>query len=196
MSSTCVRIIAEAGVNHNGSRDMALELVDAAAAAGADVVKFQSFNAAKLASAAAPKAAYQRRNTSEGETQLAMLERLQLSAEDHEAIIERCKERGIGFLSTPFDFESLALLTNRFNLPEIKLGSGELNNAPLLLEVGRTGVRVVLSTGMGTLAEVEDALGVLAYAMTHPDAPASGAEFREALTQQAAWPLLKSLHAI
>ena len=157
MNNSNVYVIAEAGVNHNGSLDMAVELVDAAAAAGADVVKFQTFNARNLASAAAPKAAYQVRQTGAEESQLEMLERLQLSVEAHQTIIARCTEKAIKFLSTPFDKDSIALLTDTFGLGELKIGSGELTNAPLLLAFARTGCRLVLSTGMGTLGEVEQA---------------------------------------
>lgn len=187
-----VLIIAEAGVNHNGSREMALELVDAAVAAGADLVKFQTFKAASLASAAAPKAAYQARQTGLEENQLAMLERVELSLADHEAIFARCAERGVGFLSTPFDLGSVKLLTETFGLRRIKVGSGDLTTAPLLLEIMRTGADVILSTGMATLGEVEEALGVLAFGMTaSADAPPSCAGFAQALTRPEAWVRLR-----
>lgn len=185
-------IIAEAGVNHNGDLGLALELVDAAAAAGADVFKIQTFRADALASAVAPKAAYQARQTGETETQLEMLRRLEFSAENHEAVIARCAERGIAFLSTPFDFESLKLLTGRFGLKRIKFGSGELTNAPLLLEGARAGVELILSTGMATLDEVEQALGVVAFGMTAPaSTKPSRAAFAEALRSADAWTLLR-----
>ena len=150
-------IIAEAGVNHNGSLEMALDLVNRAHRAGTDLVKFQTFDAAKLATAAAPKAAYQSRQTDSAESQLAMLRRLQLSQSDHVALIEHCTRLGIGFLSTPFGPGSLRLLIREFGMSRIKLGSGELTNGPLLLDAGREDVEVILSTGMGTLAEVEEA---------------------------------------
>ncbi|WP_366654188.1 N-acetylneuraminate synthase [Fodinicurvata sp. EGI_FJ10296] len=183
--------IAEAGVNHNGDLGMALALVDKAADARADFVKFQTFNAAKLASASAPKAAYQQRQTDRGESQLEMLTRLQLSADDHRAIIDRCVARGVRFLSTPFDVGSLDLLTREFGLREIKLGSGELTNGPLLLDVARTGVNVILSTGMGTLAEVEAALGVLAFGMLRTGEEPSSTAFADALARPEAWSLLR-----
>jgi N-acetylneuraminate synthase len=163
MTGAHVTVIAEAGVNHNGSLARALELVDAAAAAGADMVKFQTFKASELVSERAPKAAYQLRNTGTATSQLEMLRGLELSEADHRALIERCDERGIRFLSTPFDSGSLALLAERFGLPTIKLGSGELTNAPLLLQAARTGRKLIVSTGMSTLQEVADALGVLAF---------------------------------
>jgi len=192
MSDT-VLFIAEAGVNHNGSREMALKLVDTAADSGADFVKFQTFNAASLASPSAPKAAYQARQTGGDESQLAMLKRLQLSVEDHEVIITHCAQRGIGFLSTPFDPESLALLTKTFGLKRLKIGSGDLTTAPLLLDIARTGAQIILSTGMATLGEVEEALGVLAFGMTAPaeTAPCRAA-FAEALTNVAVWSLLRT----
>lgn len=184
------QIIAEAGVNHNGSLEMALELVDVAAAAGANYVKFQTFKANKVASIAAKKAAYQTLTTSCDEGQLDMLKRLELSIDDHKAIIKRCADKEINFLSSPFDLDSLALLTEHFNLPEIKIGSGELTNAPLLLAVGRTKVKIILSTGMGTLAEVEEALGVLAFGMCRKKQPERRADFAEVLQDSTVWPVL------
>ena len=192
MNTGRVLVIAEAGVNHNGSRDMALELVDAAASAGADVVKFQTFKAASLASASAPKAAYQKRRTGSDETQLAMLERLELSVADHEAILARCGERNIEFLSTPFDTDSLELLTKTFGLRRIKVGSGDLTTTPLLLDIARIGAEVILSTGMATLSEVEEALGVLAFGViTADDAQPSRDAFASALTKPEAWSTLR-----
>ena len=188
--SLSTRIIAEAGVNHNGSLKMALELVDVAAEAGADYVKFQTFNADKLASSRAIKAAYQMRATSVSENQLDMLKKLELSIDDHKAIIRRCRDHGIHFLSTPFDLDSLALLTDQLMLPEIKLGSGELTNGPLLLAAGRSEAKIILSTGMGSLAEVEEALGVLAFAMCKTGQPKQRADFAETLLDPAVWPVL------
>lgn len=159
-------IIAEAGVNHNGSLAMALEMVDAAAYAGVDAVKFQTFSAKLLVSSVAPKAAYQKRTTGENESQLEMLQNLELDAGDHDAIITRCKERGLTFLATPFDDASLELLSRGFGLETIKVSSGDLTNAPFLLQIGRKAKRIILSTGMSTLAEIEAALGVLAFALT------------------------------
>lgn len=173
-------IIAEAGVNHNGSLDMALRLVDAAAEAGADLVKFQTFKAESLASASAPKAAYQARTTGSDESQLDMLRRLELSEPAHERLLDHCKQRGIQFLSTPFDSQSLALLVDRFGLQRVKLGSGDLTNAPLLLSIARKGAAVILSTGMATLGEIEDALGVLAFGYDKAAASASPAAFQAA----------------
>jgi len=155
-------IIAEAGVNHDGNLEKALALVDAAADAGADIVKFQTFNARALTGSAAKKASYQQRTTDADESQLAMLERLELPVAAHHVLIKRAKERGIEFLSTPFDDVSLAFLLS-LGLPRIKIGSGDLTNAPLLHAAAQADATVILSTGMATLGEIEDALGVLAY---------------------------------
>jgi N-acetylneuraminate synthase len=158
-----VTIIAEAGVNHNGDLDRAVALVDAAAACGADLVKFQTFRATEIVTADAPKAGYQTRTTGDGESQLDMLRRLELSETAHRVLVTRCAEKGIGFLSTPFDLPSLDLLTNSLGLTSIKLPSGEITNAPLLHAAARTGCSIILSTGMCTLADVENALAVLAH---------------------------------
>lgn len=156
-------IIAEAGVNHNGSVEQALGLVDAARHAGADAVKFQTFRTSKLVSRYAEKAQYQKTTTNASESQFFMLQRLELSDSDHAVIKAYCEKIGIDFMSSPFDHESLGVLVNRFNLQLLKLGSGELTNAPLLLSLAQTGKPLILSTGMATLDEVEEALGVLAF---------------------------------
>lgn len=174
-------IIAEAGVNHNGDLDLAMQLVDAAAIAGADMVKFQTFDAAKLASVKATKAAYQIRTTDAVESQLDMLRRLQISPEAHHKLIKRCAEKDISFLSTPFETDSLRFLTVDLGLKTIKLGSGELTNAPLLLAAAQSNAQLIISTGMGTLAEIEEALGVLAFGMTRAQEISTRAVFREAL---------------
>lgn len=177
-------IIAEAGVNHNGSIDTARRLIDVAAEAGADAVKFQSFRADKLASAQAPKAAYQRATTDGQESQIEMLRSLQLSLEQHEAIFDHCDQVGIQFLSTPFDEASAVLLIERFNLPRIKIPSGELTNGPLLLHIARTGKPIILSTGMSTLGEIEEGLSVLAFGYTESDEPPGKTRFREAYSSE------------
>ncbi len=156
-------IIAEAGVNHDGDPEMAMHLVDAAAEAGADAVKFQTFVAAEAATPDAPKAGYQQRTTAQAESQLAMLQRLELSREAHFALQERCRQRGIEFLSTPFDIPSVDFLTKEMGLRRLKIGSGEIVNGPLLLAAAKSGVEVILSTGMSDMEEVADALAVLAF---------------------------------
>jgi len=158
-------LVAEAGVNHNGSLDTAKRLVDAAAAAGADAVKFQTFRAESLVTRDAPKAAYQKRTTDAAESQFEMIKALELDVPAHEALMAHAAAAGIEFLSTPFDSESLKLL-QILGLKTIKVSSGDLTNAPFLLEIARSAERVILSTGMSTLEEVEAALGVLAFGFT------------------------------
>ncbi|WP_050479717.1 N-acetylneuraminate synthase [Herbaspirillum rhizosphaerae] len=180
-----VYVIAEAGVNHNGSLELARELVRVAAQAGADAVKFQTFKADKLVSRAAPKAQYQRATTDADESQHEMIRKLELSDTDHETLIAYCKDNGIDFLSTPFDLDSLALLAGRFDLPLIKMPSGDITNAPLLLAAARTGKPVILSTGMSTLGEIEQALSVLAFGYCDTGSAPSIAAFEEAYVSDA-----------
>ncbi|WP_026187774.1 N-acetylneuraminate synthase [Methyloversatilis universalis] len=158
-----VFVIAEAGVNHNGSLEMAIQLIDVARAAGADAVKFQTFRSEAVVSRLAPKAEYQISNTGNDESQLDMVRKLELSAESHRALVRHCEQIGIRFLSTPFDPDSATFLIEALGLELIKLPSGEITNAPFLLHVARFGRPVILSTGMSSLGEVESALGVLAY---------------------------------
>lgn len=155
-----VFVIAEAGVNHNGSVTMALQLVDAAVAAGADAVKFQSFRADLLAAADAPRAAYQRAATGSSGGQLEMLRALELSADEHRRLAAHCRERGIEFLSSPFDTESIELLAT-LDLARLKVPSGELVDVPYLRRVAALGLPLIVSTGMATLSEVGAALAVL-----------------------------------
>lgn len=155
-------VIAEAGVNHNGDLATAKSLIDAAAAAGADAVKFQTFRADAVAAAATPKAAYQKHATDAEESQQAMLRRLELSPDAHVALIARCRERGIMFLSTPFDEASVDLLVS-LGVMAIKVPSGEVTNRLLLEHVAATGLPVILSTGMSDLYEVAAAVEVLRH---------------------------------
>ncbi|MGE4556719.1 MAG: N-acetylneuraminate synthase [Desulfovibrionaceae bacterium] len=171
MNGDHVFIIAEAGVNHNGSLDMAMDLVEAAHEACADAVKFQTFSAASIASANAAKAGYQLQTTDAGESQLDMLRRLELSPTEHKALYERCRKLGLEFMSTPFDLDSVDVLTG-LGVSRLKVPSGEITNGPLLLKVARTGLPLIVSTGMATLGEVEACLGALAYGMLDAaDAP-------------------------
>ncbi|MBL0285711.1 MAG: N-acetylneuraminate synthase [Zoogloea sp.] len=172
MNADHVYIIAEAGVNHNGQRDLAFALVDAAAEAGADAVKFQTFDAAKLASKSAPKAAYQKQSTDAAESQLAMLRKLELPREWHAGLQAHARQKGIEFLSTAFDSDSLAFLVD-LGMPLFKIPSGELTNGPLLWQFARTGKPLVLSTGMATLSEVEQGLAIVAHALSAEAEPAS-----------------------
>jgi N,N'-diacetyllegionaminate synthase len=155
-----ILIIAEAGVNHNGSLDMAFRLVDAAKEAGADAVKFQTFRAENLATASAHKAAYQERTTSGSETQFEMLKRLELGVDEHRKLVEHCRKIGIQFLSSPFDLESADLLAT-MDLPLYKIPSGEITNVPYIHHIAAKGKPIILSTGMCTLGEVEEALKTL-----------------------------------
>ena len=151
-------IIAEAGVNHNGSIELARNLVDAAVAAKADAVKFQSFIASSIVTTSAKKAEYQIAQTGSQESQLEMLQRLELSHAQQRELFEYCKTNEIEFLSTPFDSQSLQFLVSDLELSIIKIGSGELTNAPFLLEVARCTDKLILSTGMSTIDEIELAL--------------------------------------
>ena len=156
-----VLIIAEAGVNHNGNLEMALELIDKAAEAGADVVKFQTFKAENLVSETAKKAEYQILNAEDKEeSQFEMLKKLEIKKHWYPVLIERCKAKGIEFLSTGFDEESIDFLDS-LNLSFYKIPSGEITNKPYLKHVAKKGKPIVLSTGMCDLKEIEDALGVL-----------------------------------
>lgn len=152
-----VFVIAEAGVNHNGDIDMARRLVDVAAEAGADCVKFQTFRASRLAAASAPKADYQRQTTDSAETQFDMLSRLELSEAMHEALLKHCAQSGIEFLSTPFDEESADYLAS-LGVKRFKVPSGEVVNLPFLRHLAAYGKPILLSTGMSDLTEVEAAV--------------------------------------
>ncbi|WAC44801.1 N-acetylneuraminate synthase [Pseudomonas sp. SL4(2022)] len=165
-----VYIIAEAGVNHNGDYDKAMALVEAAAQAGADAVKFQTFNARLLALSSAPKAAYQKRTTGEDDSQLEMLLKLELPHVWHYPLQARARELGLDFLSTAFDHESLAFL-DQLNLPVYKIPSGEITNGPLLWSIARSGRPMILSTGMATLGEIDQALAVLAHGLEFETPP-------------------------
>lgn len=166
-----VYIIAEAGVNHNGQRDLAFALVDVAAEAGADAVKFQTFDAQKLASKSAPKAAYQKQSTDADESQLAMLKKLELPREWHYELQAYSQEKGIEFLSTAFDTDSLAFLVE-LGMTVFKIPSGELTNGPLLWQFARTQKPLIISTGMATLSEVEQGLAIVAHALNADTEPA------------------------
>lgn len=153
-------IIAEAGVNHNGSMETAKRLVDEAAKAGADAVKFQTFKTENLVCRNARKAAYQMQTTKQEESQFAMLKKLELTPDMHEELMSYCRQKHIMFLSTPFDIESLWYLV-QCGVEIIKVPSGEVSNYPYLREVGKTGKPVIISSGMSTLGEIRDAVQVL-----------------------------------
>lgn len=164
-----VKIIAEAGVNHNGSKELAFQLIDAAHSAGVDIVKFQTFKAKNLVTRSAQQADYQKQNTGVTESQYEMLNRLELDYETHKSLVQYCNELGIEFLSTAFDKESLDFLVQDLKLKTLKIPSGELTNAPFVLEHARTGCDLIVSTGMANLAEIEATLGVIAFGFVSED---------------------------
>jgi N,N'-diacetyllegionaminate synthase len=158
-------IIAEAGVNHNGDINLAMQLIDAAAQAGADIVKFQTFSADRQVTRTADKAEYQKRETGNSESQYEMLRRLELSESMHYQLLSHCDERKIEFLSTGFDIESINFLAS-LNQKYFKIPSGEITNLPYLRHIGGLNKQVILSTGMATLGEVEQAINALEEAGT------------------------------
>lgn len=195
-----ILIIAEAGVNHNGDLALARRLVEAAASAGADIVKFQTFKAERLATPSAAKASYQQSNSGAGESQQTMLRRLELSEEAHRELLAHCRRHGVGFLSTGFDIESVDFLA-RLGIETFKIPSGEITNLPYLRHVGAKGGEVILSTGMSSLGEVEAAIDALERAgtkrgritllhcTTEYPAPLEAVNLKAMLTMQAAFGL-------
>ncbi len=156
-------VIAEAGVNHNGDADLAARLIEAAVAAGADAVKFQTFKADQVVSTTAPKASYQQATTAPGESQLEMVRALELSDTQFAELKALCDQHGIVFLSTPFDHPSVELL-HSLGMPAFKIPSGEITNLPLIRHIGSLGLPAILSTGMAYMEEVEGAVAVLTQA--------------------------------
>ncbi|MFT4600280.1 MAG: N,N'-diacetyllegionaminate synthase [Arenicella sp.] len=152
-------IIAEAGVNHNGDINLAKKLIDVAVQAGVDYVKFQTFKAENLVSKSAIKADYQKTNTSENDSAYSMLKQLELSENDHEVLIKYCEEKGIKFLSTAFDFDSLEYIKDKIDF--FKIPSGEITNLPYLERVAKLNLPIIMSTGMCTMKEVENSFQVL-----------------------------------
>lgn len=189
-----VYVIAEAGVNHNGSLELAKKLIDVAAEAKADAVKFQTFKAEMEISHHAAKGAYQIANTGTSESQLEMVKKLELGVQEHRELIEHARLRSIDFLSTPFDIGSLEVLATVFRLPKLKMASGEITNLPLLLAAGRTRTPLIVSTGMTTLAEIENALAVLAFTYVSPkQARPTTATVAEAYRSEAGQAALREL---
>ena len=161
-------IIAEAGVNHNGDIEIAKKLIDVAAEAGADLVKFQTFSGDRLATSIAKQAEYQIQNTEEIIPQRTMLQKLELDENMHEVLIQHCEDRGIGFFSTGFDIESVNLLI-KLGQKRFKIPSGEITNLPLLRHIGKQKKEVIISTGMATFVEIENAIEALEQAGTPRD---------------------------
>ena len=153
-------IIAEAGVNHNGRLDIAKRLIDVAAEAGADAVKFQTFKSEMVISRYAPKAAYQKATTNALESQLDMAKKLELNVDKHRELIRHCKSKSIVFLSTPFDLDSVSLLC-KLRLSVFKIPSGEITNLPYLRKIGKLNKKIILSSGMAKLQEIDAALKIL-----------------------------------
>lgn len=160
-----VFIIAEAGVNHNGSVDLAKKLIDAASNSGADAVKFQTFKAKNLVTKNSEKANYQKKTTNQEETQFDMLKKLELTKDMHVELIRYSKNKNIKFLSSPFDHESIELLNN-LNLEIFKIPSGEITNLQFLKHIGRLKKKIILSTGMANISEIRDALNILVQSGT------------------------------
>ena len=188
-----IYIIAEAGVNHNGEPNLAFELIDVASGSGADAVKFQTFNSEMLVTKQAAKADYQKVNTKCNENQLSMLKKLELPVSIWFELRDYCNKKNIEFLSTAFDYESLRFLVNEINIDKLKIPSGEITNGPFLLAHAKTGLNIILSTGMSTLEEVREALAVLAYGYLEPrqDGNLSKNLFNEAFISEEGHNMLK-----
>lgn len=163
-----VFIIAEAGVNHNGSIELAKKLIDVASKAGSDAVKFQTFKTENLVSKSAQKAEYQKQTTDKEESQFDMIKKLELDIDTHKELIKYCETKGIMFMSTPFDLDSVDML-NKLGLEVFKIPSGEITNLPYLRKIGKLNKKIVLSTGMATMDEVGDALNILIEAGTEKE---------------------------
>ena len=179
-----VFVIAEAGVNHNGDPDLAHQLVDAAAKAGANAIKFQTFDPVALTTHDAPKAEYQGATTEREESQRDLLTGLRLPNDVFMDLQKHSTDAGIEFLSTPFDRVSLEFLSECLGLGTIKIGSGDLTDGPLLFAAARTGCKLIISTGMSTINEVAEALDLVAYAQIRSKPPSCRAEFRDSRQQE------------
>lgn len=172
-----VFVIAEAGVNHNGDPALARRLIDVAADSGADAVKFQTFSANTLATSAAPMADYQRSAIGGGKSQQEMLRALELAPGDHADLKAHAEDRKIEFISTPFDRDSLKFLVDDLKVATLKIGSGDITDGPLLLDSARSGCRLIVSTGMCNLADVENAVDLIAFGMASDRTPKGSGDF-------------------
>ena len=190
-SDQSVFVIAEAGVNHNGDPDIAMQMVDAAAEAGADAVKFQTFEAKALVTSKANKARYQQAATGGDESQRQMLAGLELDREVHCRLKRRAEERDLLFMSSAFDSQSLTFLVNDLNLPMLKIPSGEITNGPFLLEHAQANRNLLLSTGMSTISEIKTALSVLAFGLVGGECPSTRG-FDEAFASEAGQDALRA----
>lgn len=188
-----VFIIAEAGVNHNGSLSLAKKLIDAARSSGADAVKFQTFKTENLVTNQASMAEYQKNNLkTKNNSQFNMLKKLELSFKDFEILKKYCDKKRIQFLSTPFDLESLQFLVNKLKMRTIKLGSGEITNAPLLLAAAQYNLPIILSTGMSTLKEVENAVSIIGFGYLNQNKTPKKDEWKNYFKNPKALKLLKN----
>ncbi len=174
-------IIAEIGVNHNGSRDIAMEMIDTASKAGVDAVKFQTFNTEKLVSKNTPKTEYQIKNDRSSKNQFDMLKKLELSRDLHLELNEYCSSKEIEFMSTAFDEDSLDFLVHEVGMKKNKIPSGELNNAPFLIKHGATGNKIILSTGMSSLKQIHQAISAIAFGFSKTNMKPSIKSFREVI---------------
>ncbi|WP_322923968.1 N-acetylneuraminate synthase [Paenibacillus campi] len=188
-----VYIIAEAGVNHNGDLSLAKQLIDIAREAGADAVKFQTFISENEISVYADMADYQQKNMNDNSSQLEMVKKLELAFDDFVELKHYCELQNIEFLSTPFDFDSADFLLNKLNLESIKIPSGEITNAPFLLYIARHKRKMIVSTGMATLSDIQQALGVIAFGLLdiEPTQHPSVTYFEQAYMSQQGQQLLK-----
>lgn len=189
-------VIAEAGVNHNGDIHLAKQLISVAKNCGADAVKFQTFKTEKTVSRNAQKADYQKQTTDQNESQFDMIKKLELNFEQFEELAQYAKEKQITFLSTPFDEDSLHFLTRTLKLDTIKIPSGEITNAPFLLACAQEQKKMVVSTGMCDLTEVQDALGVLAFGLLQKQEQPSLQAFRTTFSSEKGQAILKQYVSI
>ena len=191
-NSNHVWVVAEAGVNHNGSVAIARKLIEVAAKAGADAVKFQTFKTERVLSRHAFKAEYQKSTTPGSGSAWEMIKKLELSDQDHGLLKKWCQQQKIEFLSTPFDLPSVDFLAKKMRVAKLKIPSGEITNAPLLWKAAQTRLPIILSTGMATLKEVEQALGVIACGYLNPSASKPSTQnFRTAFKSQKGQKILK-----
>lgn len=184
-------IIAEAGVNHNGDLERAKELVDAAKAANADAVKFQTFFADRLVTPDAEQADYQKKSAFGTQSQYEMLKKLELEEEEFDALCAYTRSAGLEFISTPFDLQSLDFLVNSLNVSRIKIGSGDLTNSPLILAAARTGLPVILSSGMSNISEIDEALQFACFGLLHPTGDPTPQKIRQSATDEVTRQVLK-----
>lgn len=186
-----IYIIAEAGVNHNGMKKQAMDMVDYAKKSGADAIKFQTFQADQLVTRSAAKAEYQKSYLNKDSSQYQMLKKLELSRKDFIDIYDYCVVKKIDFLSTAFDYQSLNFLTDNLKLNNLKIPSGELTNAPLLLEHAKLAKKLIVSTGMSTLKDIETALGIIAFGFIQEYAEPSLKNFKKSYRSEKGKKMLK-----